>query len=42
MSSGVHRIFYGLFSPGEYYMLSLLRDSIIMSTYLIVTQGLVQ
>ena len=29
ISSSVHSIFYGLVSPGEYYMLSLLRDSII-------------
>ena len=29
ISSGAHSIFYGLVSPGEYHMLSLLRDNII-------------
>ena len=28
ISSSEHRIFHGLVSPSEYYMLSLLRDSI--------------
>ena len=30
ISSSAHSIFHGLVSPGEYYMLSLLRDSIKM------------